>query len=168
MGALKQCPLMLRRDNLMWRQKLKKHIQLFFMTVFMLVLIGGGIHVVFADENIRSLLFDWFERKEEESVKTLETSISAEQEKQINRLKDELQKTIAEAEERIDTFTENEKQIRVAELEQHANDILETLTIDEVAKEEEVKEQLMEIVDQAISEMDAIKSDLNQFIQRKN
>lgn len=131
----------------------------------MLVLIGSSMHVVFADENIRSLLFDWFERKEIESVEALEITITSEREKQINRLKDELQKTITEAEERINSFTENEKQIRISELEQHANDILETFTIDETAKEEEVKGQLMEIVNQAISEMDAIKIDLNQLIQ---
>ncbi|HEY4602056.1 MAG TPA: hypothetical protein VIG73_12375 [Cerasibacillus sp.] len=149
----------------MWRQKLKKQIRLFLITVFMLVLIGSSMHVVFADENIRSLLFDWFERKEIESVEALEITITSEREKQINRLKDELQKTITEAEERINSFTENEKQIRISELEQHANDILETFTIDETAKEEEVKGQLMEIVNQAISEMDAIKIDLNQLIQ---
>lgn len=151
----------------MWPQKLKKHIQLFVMTVFTLVLIGGGIHVVFADEEIRSLLFDWFERKEDESIEAIETTITKEQEKQMNRIKNELQKTIAEVEERIDMFTENEKKRRILQLEQHANDILKTIKIDDTAMEKEVNEQLLEIVERAISEMDAISNDLHQFIQKE-
>lgn len=149
----------------MWPQKLKKQIQLFVMTVFMLLLIGGGIHVVFADEEIRSLLFDWFERKEDESIEAIETTILKEQEKQMNRIKNELQKTIAEAEERIDIFTENEKKRRILQLEQHANDILKTIKIEDAAIEAEVNEQLMEIIERAISEMDAISNDLQPFIQ---
>ncbi|GEN29934.1 hypothetical protein HNQ35_000365 [Cerasibacillus quisquiliarum] len=149
----------------MWPQKLKKQIQLFVMTVFMLLLIGGGIHVVFADEEIRSLLFDWFERKEDESIEAIETTILKEQEKQMNRIKNELQKTIAEAEERIDIFTENEKKRRIIQLEQHANDILKTIKIEDAAIEAEVNEQLMEIIERAISEMDAISNDLQPFIQ---
>ena len=113
----------------MWPQKLKKQIQLFVMTVFMLLLIGGGIHVVFADEEIRSLLFDWFERKEDESIEAIETTILKEQEKQMNRIKNELQKTIAEAEERIDIFTENEKKRSILQLEQNSNDKLKKIKI---------------------------------------
>ena len=144
---------MKRKDD-----RLKMWIGALIIAIFF----GSSIHVAFANEDISTLLKSWFDKKEETAISNVETTIKKEQQAQTERLKKEIKEALDDAEQRLQTFTEDEKKQRKDELKQYADSLLENMELDDSEKMIEVKEELEIIMKEAIREMKIVRERIEQ------
>ncbi len=121
---------MKRKDD-----RLKMWIGALIIAIFF----GSSIHVAFANEDISTLLKSWFDKKEETAISNVETTIKKEQQAQTERLKKEIKEALDDAEQRLQTFTEDEKKQRKDELKQYADSLLENMELDDSEKNDRSK-----------------------------
>ncbi|WP_059173493.1 hypothetical protein [Bacillus sp. FJAT-27445] len=125
--------------------------------LFLSVVIAGNIGVAFADQDISGLLSSWFNKKGQESIVSIESAIAAEKETQKLRLKEELQSELLNASERLNRFTEEEKQNRIQALRDYANQLIAGMKVDNSEEEKRIASDLDKEIDKAIKAMDKIK-----------
>ncbi len=139
-------------------RKENKHIKIKFLigVLFLIVTVGGGMGIAFADADINGLLTNWFNQKSSESISSIEKSISTEKDLQKERLKQELQIEIQNAQKQLSDFTEQEKNQRIQAIRDYANQLIANLKIDNSGKEKAIQNQMNAIVKQAKAAMDQI------------
>lgn len=116
--------------------------------------IGSGVKTTFADADVSTLLINWFKNKESESVKEIDTAITAEKTILLAQLKEELKIEMASAEKELDAFTEKQKSDRIASLRQYANELIDNLNIDTTEQQDKITAQINSIMNEAIAQMD--------------
>lgn len=124
--------------------------------LLLVVIVGGSINVVFADQDIHSLLTNWFNKEKDDSITELEKAISVEQDVQTERLKETLQKEITEAQAQLHTFTENEIDKRVHQLQSHADELIKSVSIDNADEKNRVTQELEAILQEAQQKMGTV------------
>ncbi|MGE8203440.1 hypothetical protein ACQKP0_02670 [Heyndrickxia sp. NPDC080065] len=145
-----------RKEKLGQNQRKHRKAKLLFGVLFLSLTIGSSIGVVFADQDIPTLLNNWFNKKGTESISVIEQAISTEKETQKERLKEELQKELKRSQKELEKFTDQEKKDRIKELREYTNQLIANLHIDNQKEEKSIKEQLKSIMNAAISEMEKV------------
>src|SRR5699024_3212753 len=123
-----------------------------------LFLIGGSLTVVFASPSITDVLSTWLMNKTDESIHEIDQEIQAEQAKQTDRLKAELETEIAQLEEAFDGFLEEEKEKRMQAIEAYDEERMQEIPemINEEAKKAEIRADMDQIFQEAIKAMDQV------------
>jgi len=137
------------------KRKTKKVI-LLIGAVILTISIGSGVKTTFADTDVSTMLINWFNNKQSESIKEIDTAITAEKEILLSQLKNELKKEMEAAEQQLDKFTENQKASRIASLRQHAADLTANINIDNSEQRAAVTSNIDSIVENAIAQMDSV------------
>jgi hypothetical protein len=138
------------------KKKPTKRAKLLFGTLFLSIGISSSITIAFADQDIQGLLSNWFAKQQTKSVETIEKAILSEKELQMQRLKEELQIEMNDAEQQLFQFTEKEKQQRIKNLKHYTDKLIKGLKIDNTEEEEAIKNELETIFNEAIQRMDSI------------
>lgn len=125
-------------------------------TVLLIALIGSSVSVVFADQDIESLLSNWFHENQVEAVDELEKSVKKEKDVQTKRLKEELQSEVEKAEEELVQFTEHQKDKVSSELKKHVDNLINSSNINDAEKREDIEASLNKILTEAKEKMNAI------------
>lgn len=136
-----------------WKPKNKGKLKFLIGILLLSIATTTGIGVTFADENITSNLYDWFNKKGEESINTIDQSIAIEKEAQKQRLKAELELEIKRSAEDLNQFTGHEEKESIKQIQEYADKIIANLHVDNQDKKNKVSKQLDSIVKQAISDM---------------
>lgn len=134
------------------QSKLKLSIGVLFLTAVVL----GNIGVAFADQDISSLLTNWFSKKGTESVSTIEKAIMTEKEQQKQRLKEELQLEIDKSSKQLQQFTEDEKEKRIQGLRDYADQLAANINVDNSKEKQKVIDEMDSIIQKAINELDKV------------
>jgi hypothetical protein len=143
------------------KNKTSKRAKFLVGTLFLSIGVCSSISVAFANQDIESLLVNWFAKQKTESVETIEKSIMSEKEVQMQRLKEELQIEIRDAKQQLDQFTEEEKEKRIIALKTHTDDLIKNIKIDDSAEREAVINELNKIENDAIDKMNEVSKSKN-------
>ncbi|WP_040207389.1 hypothetical protein [Neobacillus jeddahensis] len=141
--------------------KKKHHFSLKFLIGVLLLsgTIVGNIGVAFADQDIPSLLSNWFTNKGNESIRSIENAIMTEKEQQKARLKEELQSELDQSAQQLEQYTEVEKQKRITALQEYANQLIEDMKLDNNAEEKQIiSAEMDKEIQKTIKELEKIKS----------
>jgi hypothetical protein len=148
---------MLSRSERYRKQKKRRRLIQVFGALIISVSIGSGVTTVNADQDISSLLTNWFNGKQSESIQEIDTAITTEKEVLKLELKAALKAEMQGAEHELDTFTDAEKNARIASLNKYAEELIAKINIDNSAEKEKVTNELNAIIEKAIKKMDAVK-----------
>ena len=148
---------MLSRSERYKKQKKRRRLIQVFGALIISVSIGSGVTTVNADQDISSLLTNWFNGKQSASIQEIDTAITAEKELLKLELKEALKAEMQDAEYELDTFTDAEKNARIASLNKYAEELIAKINIDNSAEKEKVTNELNAIIAKAIKNMDAVK-----------
>lgn len=145
------------------KEKFKKNskqlkVKILIGVLFLIVSIGGGMGVVFADSDINGLMTNWFSKKGTESISSIEQAVMTEKDKQKERLKQELQIELQKSQEQLSSFTEEEKEKRIQEVRDYADQLIANLKIDNSGKKQGIINQFNTVVEQAKASMDQLAS----------
>lgn len=134
------------------KRKTKKVI-LFIGAVILTVSIGSGVKTAFADADVSTMLINWFNNKQSESIQEIDAAITTEKNLLMEDLRVELKKEMQRAEEELAKFTEAEKRERVKSLQEHAKYLIKNMNIDNKEQEKNISTKLDSIIKQAIDQM---------------
>lgn len=142
------------------KYKKKNHFSLKLLIGVLLVslTIVGNIGVAFADQDINSLLTNWFNKKGQESISTIENAIATEKEQQKIRLKEELQSELKNSAQLLEQYTEEERQKRILDLQQYADKLIEDMKLENnQAEKQRIAADMDKEIQKAIKELKKIK-----------
>lgn len=138
------------------RKNRKRLLGAFLLIVFF----SSSMNMVFADQNIQSLLTNWFDQKKTAAIDEIEEAVDAEQQEQTQRLQKELQSEIEQLDKKLNDFTNQEKEKRVQAIQEHADELIANMNLDETEKREFVRAELKQIVQEAKNKMDNVRTEL--------
>lgn len=121
------------------------------------VSISTGVTTANADQDISTLLTNWFNGKQSESIEEIDKAITAEKDRLKLELKEALKAEMQGAEAELDKFTEAEKNERITALNKYAEELTAKINIDNTEEKEKLTNDLNKIIEQAIKKMDGVK-----------
>ncbi|WP_042462232.1 hypothetical protein [Neobacillus dielmonensis] len=140
------------------KKRIRFSLKLLIGVLLLSAVMVGHIGVAFADQDINSLLTNWFNKKGQDSVSSIEKAIAAEEEQQKLRLKEELQTELADSAQLLDQYTQEEKQRRILELQQYADKLIEDMKLENnQAEKARIAAEMDKEVQKAIKAMDKIR-----------
>ncbi|WP_373894291.1 hypothetical protein ACUL41_00660 [Virgibacillus natechei] len=125
--------------------------------LLLIIIITSSINVAFADRDIGSVLTNWFNKNEGESIAEIEQAIDSERQDQTERLKEELRLEIESSEQELNQFTETQKTDRTTELERYTDELIHNLSIDNEEEKNRIAEETEAIVQEAKEKIDNIE-----------
>ncbi|ETI70125.1 hypothetical protein [Neobacillus vireti] len=140
--------------------KKKNHFRLKLLIGVLLLsgTIVGNIGVAFADQDINSLLTNWFTKKGQESISAIENAIATEKEQQKIRLKEELQSELKNSAQLLEKYTKEEKQKRILALQQYADKLIEDMKLENnQAEKQRIAADMDKEIQKAIKELEKIR-----------
>ncbi|MCZ8534559.1 hypothetical protein [Psychrobacillus psychrodurans] len=147
-------------------EKYKKKRQIKKATIIIALLIillglSSGVKTALADQDIQSLLNNWFNNKKVESVQEIEGAVSSERDRLMQDLEVELQREMQAAENQLNSFTATQKQTRLAALQEYANNIKAGMTIDNSEQQAAIMKNIDIILENAKAQLDGQQTQLN-------
>jgi len=152
---VEECTMITRKEKFQKNNRQLK-VKILIGVLFLIVSIGGGMGVAFADSDINGLLTNWFSKKGTESISSIEQAVMTEKDKQKERLKQELQIELQKSQEQLSSFTEEEKEKRIQEIRDYADQLIANIKIDNSGKKQGIINQFNTIVEQAKASMDQL------------
>ena len=135
------------------KQKQFKKVSILLGALLVSICIGSGMNIAMADQDIETMLINWFNSKKIESIKEIETAITSEKDQLKTTLTVELQNEMQLAENELASSTDAEKEQRISSLREYADSLLSSYKIDNSEEKEAMKENLDFIIKQAIAQM---------------
>jgi len=148
---------MLSRSERYKKQKKRRRLIQVFGALILSVSIGSGVTTVNADQDISSLLTNWFNGKQSASIQEIDKAITAEKELLKLELKEALKAEMQAAKVELDNFTETEKKARIDSLNKYVAELIAKINIDNSGEKEKVTNELNAIIAKAIENMDTVK-----------
>src|SRR5699024_2785507 len=124
--------------------------------VLLIGVVGSSVTITFADQDIESLLTNWFDNTKDEALQDLEEAVSKEQKEQTKRLKEELQSEVEAAEKQLNQFTEEQKEKILKELQRYTDQLIDSIEITNEEKEKEIETKLYYIFEETKEKMNKI------------
>lgn len=140
------------------KHKLSTRMKKFLIgTVFLIAMGISSIHVVFAEQDITTLLNQWFDQKKLEAIGSVQTAVGNEKEAQMIRLKEHLHSEMERAELEMDTFEQEQIAASVAALRAHTDQLIASVNIDNAADKQKVINDLNAIYNAAVTQMGSVE-----------
>jgi hypothetical protein len=134
------------------KRKTKKAIIL-ISAVILTIGIGSGMKTTFADADVSTMLINWFNNKQSDSIREIDTAITAEKDILLADLRAQLKIEMEAAESDLDQFTEQVKSERIASLREHASTLIANINIDNSEEQAAITSNINSIVENAIAQM---------------
>ncbi|MGN7385460.1 hypothetical protein [Sporosarcina sp. SAFN-015] len=131
-----------------------KKVKFLIGAVLLTGVLGSGVSIAFAKQDVHSLLTNWFTSKRGTAVEEIKDAIENERDIQIGRIQEQLQIEIQQASQYIDSFTIAEKEMRTSNLRNYADELINNMVIDKSAGESSIQKELDSIYQEAIREME--------------
>lgn len=116
--------------------------------------LGTGMKTALADVDVQQLMANWFSKKQDASIKEIDHAIATERDLLMGQLKERLSTEMQFAEEQLAEFTATQKQIRIAALQEYANDIKAEMTIDSSEQQAAIMKNIDTIFENAKAQLD--------------
>ncbi|ANE46506.1 hypothetical protein SY83_09695 [Paenibacillus swuensis] len=124
--------------------------------VSLIIVIAGTTGISYADVDIAGSLRSWYSSKTESAVSSLEQAVQSETDQQKAILKEELQRQLEQSAKDLDAFTEEQKQLHIAAIQQYANTLLQNVEINSKQDRQQILAKLQLITDSAVQAMNAL------------
>lgn len=149
---------MISRKEKYKKKNLSKRLKLLIGTLFLGIVIGSSLNIAFANQDIQSMLTNWFDNQKTNSIELIESAVTTEKEKQLQRVKKQVEKEVSNAERELKQFTNKEKKQRVKTIKKYANELIKGMETDTSEDQTEITNELDSIVEKAINQMNNVKS----------
>lgn len=126
-------------------------------TIFLIGMGISSIHVAFAEQDISTLLHQWFDQKKIEAVSTLQTTVGSEKDTQMIRLKEHLQSEMARAERELAEDEQQQITSSVAALRAHTDQLIASVKIDNTSEKQKVINELNAIYNETVTKMGSVE-----------
>jgi hypothetical protein len=124
--------------------------------VSLTVVLTASAGISYADIDIAGSMASWFNKKTEQVIQGLDQSMKSETETQKERLKKELQLRLEASSRSLESFTEEQKRIRLQALGQYAQSLLASTDIKTAQDRQQILNKLQAIMDSAQGAMDTL------------
>ncbi|KQX67126.1 hypothetical protein [Paenibacillus sp. Root444D2] len=124
--------------------------------VSLTVVLTASVGISYADIDIAGSMAAWFNKKTEQVIQGLDQSMKSETETQKELLKKELQLRLEASSRSLESFTEEQKRIRLQALGQYAQSLLARTDIKTAQDRQQILNKLQAIVDSAQGAMDTL------------
>ncbi len=124
--------------------------------VSLTVVLTASVGISYADIDIAGSMASWFNKKTEQVIQGLDQSMKSETETQKELLKKELQLRLEASSRSLESFTEEQKRIRLQALGQYAQSLLASTEIKTTQDRQQILNKLQAIVDSAQGAMDTL------------
>lgn len=124
--------------------------------VSLTVVLTASVGISYADIDIAGSMASWFNKKTEQVIQGLDQSMKSETETQKELLKKELQLRLEASSRSLESFTEEQKRIRLQALGQYAQSLLASTDIKTTQDRQQILNKLQAIVDSAQGAMDTL------------
>lgn len=124
--------------------------------VSLTVVITASAGISYASTDIAGSMASWFNKKTEQVIQGLDQSMKSETETQKELLKKELQLRLEASSRSLESFTEEQKRIRLQTLGQYAQSLLASTDIKTAQDRQQILNKLQAIVDSAQGAMDTL------------
>lgn len=124
--------------------------------VSLTVVLTASAGISYADIDIAGSMASWFNKKTEQVIQGLDQSMKSETETQKELLKKELQLRLEASSRSLESFTEEQKRIRLQALGQYAQSLLASTDIKTAQDRQQILNKLQAIVDSAQGAMDTL------------
>ncbi|MEK3976998.1 hypothetical protein [Psychrobacillus sp. FSL K6-1267] len=141
------------------KRRIRKSV-LIVAALFLVLTFGTGLNKALADLDVQTLLTNWFNEKQNESVKDIEGAVASETDRLMRGLGEDLEKEMTKAQQDLVNFTKTQKESRIAALQSYAQDLKSSLKIDNSEQEAAILANIDTIVAQAKAQMDGQASEL--------
>lgn len=132
----------------------RKRLIVICSLLFCFALVGSiGNANANANEDITSIITNWFTNKKSQSIQQIESAINDEKSLLVADLKNTLTSEMKVVDEELESYTQQEISIRIDNLRAHAEALKDKLNSDKNAQELIVQENLDAIVEYAIALM---------------
>ncbi|CEG28694.1 hypothetical protein [Bacillus sp. B-jedd] len=139
-------------------KKSKLSLKFLIGVLLLSCIIISNIGVAYADQDIHSLLANWFNKNGQESISEIEKAIEEEKVKQRIRLKEELQLELKNSAQLLKQYTEDEKNKRIIALQQYADQLIKEMKLENnQAEKQRISAEMDNEVQKAIKELEKIK-----------
>lgn len=138
------------------KKRKTKKVGILIGALILTISIGSGVKTTFADADVSTMLINWFNNKQSESIQEIDAAITAEKEILLAQLRTELKIEMEAAEQELEEFTENQKATRIASLREHAENLIANLDIDNSEQQAAITSNFNSIIEQAIAEMNGV------------
>lgn len=133
-----------------------KSSKLLLGTVFLIGMGVSSLTVVFAEQDLSTLMNQWFNQKKIEAVDSIETTVGDEKDKQMLRLKEQLRIEMQRADEELVSYTNAQIEQSVAKLRSHTDQLIASISIEHTAEKQAAINHLNEIYNAAVLEMGGV------------
>ena len=113
-----------------YKRKPIKKVAMIAGALCLFIGLGGGVKTALADQDVQLLMEKWFLKKQDESLKEIDSAISTERDVLMEQLKDQLNTEMQLAEKQLAEFTAIQKRTRIEALQEYANNIKAEMNID--------------------------------------
>ncbi|MDQ0892162.1 hypothetical protein QFZ81_007250 [Paenibacillus sp. V4I9] len=145
---------MVTRDEKQRNLKSKRIVAAGIVSLTVVLTASAGIS--YADIDIAGSMASWFNKKTEQVIQGLDQSMKLETETQKELLKKELQLRLEASSRSLESFTEEQKRIRLQALGQYAQSLLASTDIKTAQDRQQILNKLQAIVDSAQGAMDTL------------
>lgn len=149
---------MLNRKETEPKKKKTALMKLLIASISTVFILGGTLTISFANEDLDAMLTNWFDEKRMDAIVNIKNAVSSEKDVQKERLREELKKEMAVAEAELNKITEAEKALRIKNLRDYTDKLINGITIDNSAEKEQIKNQLNSIYDEAVNALNTADS----------
>ncbi|MGE7769321.1 hypothetical protein ACQKMK_02150 [Viridibacillus arvi] len=119
--------------------------------------LGNGMKSAFADQDLQTMLTNWFNIKKTNSVSEIDQAITAEKEQLIGNIKGEIQLEMKRTADELATFKNAEKEQRIAALRDYTSELIankkSSIREDKEADMESYEAEINWIVEEAIAKI---------------
>ncbi|MFC4355241.1 hypothetical protein ACFO0S_09305 [Chryseomicrobium palamuruense] len=137
--------------------KLKTKLSKFLIgTVFLIAICISSIQVAFAEQDISTLISQWFDQQKTSAVASMESSIESEKEQQVIRLKAHLQSEMERAQGELSAFEQQQIDETVEALRQHTSQLMASVSYSNEAEKQAIINELNFIFNSAILAMGSV------------
>lgn len=143
-----------------YKRKPIKKVAMIAGALCLFIGLGGGVKTALADQDVQLLMEKWFLKKQDESLKEIDSAISTERDVLMEQLKDQLNTEMQLAEKQLAEFTAIQKRTRIEALQEYANNIKAEMNIDNSEQQAAIMKNIDIILENAKAQLDGQASNL--------
>ncbi|RXJ02786.1 hypothetical protein DS745_05610 [Anaerobacillus alkaliphilus] len=141
------------------KQSYKRKLVIGLVSLSTTFVLTTGVAFANSDIDISTLLQNWYNKKANEAIQSMEVAVENELERQKQRLKEEVQLALERSAFEIASFTQQQIEMITNLIEEHADHLVANINYFNDTERQKIESQLTDIMNDAIQAMNQLISD---------
>ncbi|SHG16642.1 hypothetical protein [Ornithinibacillus halophilus] len=132
-------------------------LKVLITSILFIITVLSSFGMAFANEDIQSLLTNWFTDQREVAIESIESAIMTEKDQQKVALQSYIKEAIQSSEKEIKQFTEEEKKRRVQEIKSHAQTLMNNFEVNNKEEKSQIQSEFDAILKRAMEDLNEVE-----------